>query len=74
MIKYQLTVIAFENNENYEAEVAAEKERAIRYGYPRNYDMNDRVPQLVKANKCLEMTLTAEEYKKLKAEAFKAFE
>jgi hypothetical protein len=71
-MKYKLTIIKYEANENYEAELAKFKE-ALNYNRYRNEPSQDE-PKIEVANRSLEVFLTDEEYKKVKAEVIKIFE
>lgn len=72
-MKYKLTIIKYEKNENYEQEMAKWKEaRESRYNY-----MNEPIreePSLEVAKRSLEVFLTEEEYKKVKEGVIRIFE
>lgn len=70
-MKYKLTVIKYEKNENYEAEMAKWKEHNR---YSNNFMDGALVPQTETADRSLEVFLTEEEYKRVKAEVVKVFE
>jgi len=74
MSKYKITIIKYGENENYEEEMAKWKEENS--GYGRGFYGKDTIesPSLVKAERSLEVFLTEEEYKKVKAEVIKIFE
>lgn len=73
-MKYKLTVIKYENNENYEAEMAKWKEaKNDKYGYCRSEPIFDE-PRLEVSTRSPEVFLTEEEFKKVKAETIKVFE
>lgn len=74
-MKYKITVIKFEDNENFEAEMAQFKEKDD--GYMRGrfaHETGCTPPDRDKATRALEVYLTEEEYKKVKAEVIKIFE
>lgn len=71
-MKYQITIIKFEDNVNYEAEMAAFRERKNDRYY--NSMNESREPMPVIPIRSLEMILTEDEFKKIKAESFKTFE
>lgn len=79
-MKYKITVIKYENNDNYEAEMAKFKEsRESEYNGRRNLRNGDVMmtydePQLEKSTRALEVFLTEEEYKKVKEEVVKVFQ
>lgn len=70
-MKYRITVIGYDENKNYEKEMAEFKANE-----PYNKFRHDTfdVPQRETAEKSLEVILTEEEYKKVKAEVIKIFE
>lgn len=71
-MKYKITIIKYEKNDNYEAEMAKWKEaRESRYGYS---EPIREEPQIEIAKRSLEVLLTEEEYKKVKSEVIKIFE
>lgn len=70
-MKYKLTVIKYEKNENYEAEMAKWKENN---GYGMQYASSRDMPSMEVADRSLEVFLTEDEFKKLKAETIKIFE
>lgn len=76
-MRYKITVIKYENNENYESELATYKEEQKRdtYGFTRPYDKPElwAEPKPEKASRSLEVVLTEEEYDKVKAEVIKVF-
>jgi len=76
-MKYKLTVIKYENNENYEAEMAKWKESQDRYGN-RNYGLQQNTaldePRLEKITRSLEVFLSEEEYRKLRNEVMLNFD
>lgn len=67
-MKYKLTVIKYEKNENYESEIAKWKERTTSYGYSKmNMDeLHRQEPQEQTATRSLEVFLTEEEYQAVK--------
>lgn len=69
-MKYQIIVIKFEDNAEYEVEMAKYK-ADTQYGM--NRMMND-MPYKEKAIRSLEVMLTDEEYQKVKEEIIKVFE
>ncbi len=76
-MKYKITIIKYEKNDNYEAEMAKFKEKTGNMPYmnrypDKNWDINE--PQMEVAERSLEVFLTEEEYKKVKAEVIKIFE
>lgn len=78
-MKYKLTVIKYENNENYEAEMAKWKsDREDNYKFPKyrqtDYPEDYGKPTLELSTRSLEVFLTEEEYKKVKGEVIKIFE
>lgn len=76
-MKYKLTIIKYEKNENYEAEMARFKEiqgNRNEYGYVGNNRNYDNAPALELATNSLEVILTDEEYKKVKEGVIKVFE
>lgn len=74
-MKYKLTVIKYEKNENYEAEMAKFKESITSRGmYNNRYDEVANEPKLETSTRSLEVFLTDDEYKKVKAEVVKVFE
>ncbi len=70
-MKYKLTIIKYEKNENYEAEMAKWKENR-NYGYRNEPNFDE--PRTEVAGRSLEVVLTEEEYKKVKSEVVKVFE
>lgn len=71
-MKYKLTIIKYDKNPDYEAEMAKWKESQERnWGY-RNEPMRDE-PSIQKAERSLEVFLTEEEYAKVKGEVIKVF-
>lgn len=76
MSKYKIIIIKYGENENYEAEMAIHKEKKS-YAFAHTWVPNDKdleLPSLEKAERSLEVFLTEEEYKKVKAEVIKVFE
>ncbi len=75
-MKYKLTIIKYEDNENYEKEMAEYKEnfdnRRMYGGF--TGENTKTLPNEVKAIRALEVILTDEEYVKVKAEVIKIFE
>lgn len=69
-MKYKLTVIAYDNNENYEKELAEFKDRS-RMGWGLNH--LDEGPQPTKIEKSLEVVLTEDEFKKVKESVIEGF-
>lgn len=71
-MKYKLTVIKYDKNPNYEAQMAKWKESQERnYGY-RNEPIREE-PSLETAERSLEVFLTEEEYNKVKEGVIKVF-
>ena len=73
-MKYILTVIKYEKNDNYEEEMAKFKEQNQYGGFSVRNGLSPDAPQLEKTTKSLEVILTEEEFKKVKAESIKVFE
>lgn len=73
-MKYKITVIKYEDNKDYEAELAKSKERDDRYLGYHNSKVTEEVPAREIAERCLEVFLTEAEYKAVKAEVIKVFE
>ena len=71
-MKYKLTVIIYDKNENYEAEMAKWKEGNWR-GYRNNIEPDFDALSTQKAERSLEVFLTEEEYDKVKSEVIKVF-
>lgn len=69
-MKYKLTIIKYEDNKNYESELAKYKEDS-RY-YNRGFSEID-IPQKEIAERSLEVFLTEGEYEKVKQEVIKIF-
>ena len=76
-MNYKITVIKYEQNENYESELAKYREEQKRdaFGYSRPYDKPElwTEPKPEKASRSLEVVLTEEEYEKVKSEVIKVF-
>lgn len=72
-MQYKLTIIKYEKNENYEAEVAKFKEDR-NYGYANRMEPAHEDPHREIAQRSLEVFLTEEEYKKVKEEVLKVFQ
>ena len=73
-MKYKFTIIKYEKNENYEAEMAKWKEDRNGYGRMTKFnepDLNE--PRMEVAERSLEVFLTEEEYQKVKSEVIKVF-
>lgn len=74
-MKYKLTIIKYDKNENYEEEMARWKERDNLYLRRGNYDnTTENSPTTDSVERSLEVFLTEEEYKKVKSEVIKIFE
>lgn len=76
-MKYKLTIIKYEENKNYEAELAKQKEDESnsRYYSNRNWEDGKReCPSKETAERSLEVFLTEDEYKKFKAEIIKLYQ
>lgn len=73
-MKYILTVIKYEKNDNYEEEMAKFKEQNQYGSFNVRNGFSPDAPQLEKTTKALEVILTEEEFKKVKAESIKVFE
>ena len=65
-MKYKLTIIKYEKNENYEAEVAKYKEDFSFFPRGKFENSKDYEPRIESAERSLEVFLTEEEYKKVK--------
>lgn len=74
-MKYKLTIIKYEENQNYEAEMAKWKEdRKDNQYQSRPWDERQSgEPERKIAERSLEVFLTEEEYKKVKEEVIKVF-
>ena len=72
-MKYKLIVIKYEDNKNYEAEMAKWKEDTRFPNYGRMETVED-MPRKEVAERSLEVFLTEEEYKKVKEGVIKVFE
>ena len=74
-MKYKLTIIKYEENKNFEAELAKFKEKE-RIRYPSKPWEEGQTEELRKetAERSLEVFLTEEEYKKVKEEVIKIFQ
>ena len=71
-MKYKLTVIKYEKNDNYEAEMAKWKERRDdRYAMMKEPSYDE--PRMERADRSLEVFLTEEEYEAVKAGVVKVF-
>jgi hypothetical protein len=70
-MKYKLTVIKYEKNDNYEAEMAKWKEQRSSF-YGRNEPSFDE-PRLETAGRSLEVFLTEEEYNEVKKSVLSIF-
>lgn len=75
-MKYKLTIIKYEDNPNYEAELAKWKEGEDRFGNRRGgYNQETLTPPEDKnAIRSLEVFLTEEEFKKVKTSVIEVFE
>jgi hypothetical protein len=70
-MKYKLTVIKYEDNINYEKEMAEWKEKEYRRGFMN--DSQQGIPDKETAERSLEVFLSDEEYEKVKQEVIKIF-
>ena len=74
-MKYKLTIIKYEENKNFEAELAKFKEKEkIRYPSRPWEEGQNGEPEKEIAERSLEVFLTEEEYKKVKEEVIKVFQ
>jgi len=73
-MKYKLTIIRYDDNKNYESEMAKFKEDTRYEKFNKPWDNRDEGPSREVAERSLEVFLTEEEYKKVKAEVIKIFE
>jgi len=72
-MKYKITIIKYEKNENYEEEMAKWKESTtINYGYIGSAPMKNE-PQIEVAKRSLEVFLTEEEYNAIKKSVLETF-
>lgn len=71
-MKYKITIIKYEKNENYEEEMAKFKEDNI-YKRFRDLNMGPEEPSLEKASRSLEVFLTEEEYNAVKKSVLETF-
>lgn len=74
---YKIIVYKYEPNPDYEAELARHKEeRDKNFGMSRmdNRFSEEQIPQKENVKRSMEVFLTEEEYKKVKAEVIKTFE
>lgn len=72
--KYKLTVIKYEENKNYEAEMAEYKAKDRGGYYHRNLEDMAALPSRENATRSLEVILTEDEYRKLKSEVLTQFD
>jgi hypothetical protein len=72
-MKYKLTIIKYEPNSDYEAEMAKYKDNNF-FSRRNGYVEDENTPRMEKAERSLEVFLTEEEYKKVKQEVIKVFE
>lgn len=70
-MKYKLTIFKYEENKDYETEMAKYKEKN-QYNRMNGYD--EFMPVKEVPTRTMEVFLTEEEFKKIKAETFKVFE
>lgn len=76
-MKYKLTIIKYEGNKDYEAEMAKWKENGLNRNYNQLRPWDERQsgePERETAERSLEVFLTEDEYKKVKEEVIKVFQ
>lgn len=72
-MKYKITVIKYEDNKNYEAEMARWKEQKAN-PYGSRYNGMDEEPQQQIQERSLEVFLTEKEYEAMKKSILSTFE
>ncbi len=74
-MNYKITVIKYDKNEDYEAEMAKWKESLkTEYGYTNRHEPMREEPSLTKATRSLEVFLTEEEFQRVKKSTLEVFE